>query len=449
MRTADLVIHAAGSLGKHLLRTGLTTLGIAVGIASLAGMLAFGRGLQQNFAEQLGRLDLLNYVVIYGSDTAKDLRLRAHRDETPNASRGDGRVMDEAFLDELRRLDGVETAVPDVRLPARIQLRGGRQFLFVRVLSRKDLDHMPVELLAGRKYEPGEPDAILLPEDIVRDLGDLRPTDILGLEIEITTVRLSPWRLAASALLGETGPSPLAETSHTRRVVGVVKELRMGRSVLAGEEILLSPAAAEGMEGLELGSVWDLFGRGGGNGGYRMVNVKMASPQQVPALRDQLDRWGLESFAVVDRMGRIEEMFFFMDMILVAVGMIAILVAALGIVNTMVMSVLERRQEIGLFKALGATDGDVMGIFLVECGLIGLAGGGLGLLGSWAISHGIDAIINVRAAAEGLPAMRYFRFSPGLLAGAMVFSLVVSLTAGLYPAWRAARVDPVRALRHD
>ena len=138
-----------------------------------------------------------------------------------------------------------------------------------------------------------------------------------------------------------------------------------------------------------------------------------------------------------------------MDVFLLAVGMIGITVASLGIANTMVMSILERYREIGIMKAVGATDGDVQRIFLFESGTIGLLGGVFGLALAWVVSVVINAVVNAIAGEQGVPPMAYFRFPWWLCLSAIAFSVLVSLIAGILPTRRAARVDPVVALRHD
>src|SRR5262245_29651160 len=130
---------------------------------------------------------------------------------------------------------------------------------------------------------------------------------------------------------------------------------------------------------------------------------------------------------------------------------VAVFVAALGIVNTMVMSVLERTREIGLMKALGARSSDVAALFLVESGVLGLAGGVLGV----ALSVGLGAIGNWsgRRIIEDRLLMPFdgqlFVTPWWLAASGLAFSVAVGLVAALIPALRAARVDPVRALRHE
>jgi putative ABC transport system permease protein len=116
-----------------------------------------------------------------------------------------------------------------------------------------------------------------------------------------------------------------------------------------------------------------------------------------------------------------------MDMFLIAVGMIGVTVASLGIVNTMVMSILERYREIGIMKAVGATDGDVQRIFLFESGTIGLLGGLFGLILGWAVSLIINEIVNAVMSRQAAPRMDYFSFPWWLCLGAIAFSILVSL----------------------
>ena len=133
-----------------------------------------------------------------------------------------------------------------------------------------------------------------------------------------------------------------------------------------------------------------------------------------------------------------------------AVGSVALVVAGLGIVNTLLMSVLERYREIGTYKALGASDGDVRVLFLAEAGLVGLLGGLGGLALGRVVSWLLEVIVNGIARSKGIdePVM-VFAFPWQLLAGAVLFALAVSVAGGVYPASRAARVDPIRALRAE
>src|SRR5262249_54375401 len=133
-----------------------------------------------------------------------------------------------------------------------------------------------------------------------------------------------------------------------------------------------------------------------------------------------------------------------------AVGMVALVVAGLGIINTMLMAVLERYKEIGVYKALGASNGDIRVLFLAEAGLVGLLGSLSGLALGFVVSWGIDIVVNELAHRQGIDEkMVFFAFPPLLVFGTALFAIIVSMVSGLYPAERAARVDPVRVLRSE
>ena len=165
--------------------------------------------------------------------------------------------------------------------------------------------------------------------------------------------------------------------------------------------------------------------------------------------RKAIEQMGLHVFSISDQLEEIKRGFLIMDSLLGAVGTVALFVAALGIINTMVMSILERYKEIGIMKAVGACDSDVKKIFLFESGAIGLLGGVWGLALGWLMSMIINQIINYFMIKQGVPYMDYFSFRWWLCVGSIIFSIIISLTAGIDPTMRAARVDPVVALRHD
>ena len=142
-------------------------------------------------------------------------------------------------------------------------------------------------------------------------------------------------------------------------------------------------------------------------------------------------------------------MFLYFDLALGVVGLIALITASLGIVNTMVMSITERRKEIGVLKSLGADEMDIRWLFLVESGVIGMIGTMGGIFFGWVITRVVSAIAQGYMRSEGIPEMDLFSLPLWLLMIAFSVGVGVSLLAGFYPAARAARVDPVEALRNE
>ena len=130
---------------------------------------------------------------------------------------------------------------------------------------------------------------------------------------------------------------------------------------------------------------------------------------------------------------------------------VALLVASLGIANTMLMSVLERRREIGIMKAVGATNWQLQALFLIEGALIGTVGGSLGLLLAWGASIPGDAWVRSMVLRDMKIDLKgsIFAFPGWIGATVVLFTVAVTIIAAFYPARHAAKVDPVTALRHD
>jgi hypothetical protein len=184
--------------------------------------------------------------------------------------------------------------------------------------------------------------------------------------------------------------------------------------------------------------------------GYDSAVVRVSDPVLLTNVRDRLTELGFESYSIVDELKQIRVVFLIINSALGLLGGISLLVASFGIANTMIMSILERTREIGIMKAIGAEDGEIKMIFFVEAAVIGLIGGVMGALAAW----GIDAVANRLAyrfilQPQGVSFVDFFSLPPYLWLGAILFAVIVSITAALYPATRAARIDPVKALRHD
>ena len=154
------------------------------------------------------------------------------------------------------------------------------------------------------------------------------------------------------------------------------------------------------------------------------------------------------TFSIVDQVDRVRRVLLILEGILSVLEGIASVVAGLGVANVLVMAVLERIQVIGIMKSIGARDRDVRLIFLVEAGLIGLCGGLAGLLAGWALTRVGHLILSHYFHQSGFTDVPdLFSFPLWLLIGAPLFAILLSVISGLWPAHRAARVDPVQALR--
>jgi putative ABC transport system permease protein len=185
--------------------------------------------------------------------------------------------------------------------------------------------------------------------------------------------------------------------------------------------------------------------------GFERLMVEVDDPNHVKEVDEQIRALGLKTFNLLEFLEREQFLYLLIFVGMTVVALIALLVAALGIINTMLMSVLERVREIGIMKAVGARELHLRLMFLLEGALVGLIGGLLGLVLGWAVSLPADAWL--RSLVESRLNMKLdrslFAFPPWLVAGVPLFACLTTTLAAYYPARRAARIDPVHALRHE
>jgi putative ABC transport system permease protein len=188
--------------------------------------------------------------------------------------------------------------------------------------------------------------------------------------------------------------------------------------------------------------------------GYPTVIVKAADSRDVLDIADAVTALGYQADTPMSFIQGINSFFVILQAVFGGVGAIALLVAAIGIANTMTMSILERTREIGLMKAVGATNGSVLAVFLGEAAGIGFVGGLGGVLLGWAAGQTMNvlalAYLAGQAAETGSLPPSVAVYTPGwLLPSSLIFATVIGLASGLYPALRAATLVPVNALKYE
>jgi putative ABC transport system permease protein len=188
--------------------------------------------------------------------------------------------------------------------------------------------------------------------------------------------------------------------------------------------------------------------------GYPNALVKVGSLDDVLSTADEINAMGYRAYTQLTYVQGINSFYTILQVIFGGVGAIALLVAAIGIANTMAMSILERTREIGLMKALGATNRDVLSVFLGEAAGIGFLGGLGGVVLGWSTGQALNALalayLARQATQTGAPPPSVAVFTPlWLPVFALVFSILIGILSGLYPALRAATLIPVNALKYE
>ena len=387
----DYLNLAVRSILHRKKRSWLTIIGILIGITAVVALISLGQSMQQAVNKQFEEFGYNVITIMPGT-----LRGGFHG--------GFGAAID-LDVQALEGIEGVEEVGTLRYESAYIQTEKLEGFLPVMGLSPRMGEIMLLGAGSGRLLQPGEPDGALLGPAVAEDLG-LAVGDELKIE------------------------------DRPFKVVGILKK---GGNPRNDEGIFVSLAAMEELTG-DAGKVSLALVRV-----KRGYEVDRVAEEIENALREQR---GKEDFTVQT----IEEL---REMIGRAIGIlqaflggiagISLLVGGIGVMNTMYTAVLERTREIGVMKAVGAKDGHIMWLFLIESGFMGLVGGAIGTL----LGVGMDIVAVVLTKRFVEADVLEFGISAGLIVGALAFSFIVGALSGLLPARSAAKLKPVEALRYE
>jgi ABC-type antimicrobial peptide transport system permease subunit len=459
MRFSDYIEHSFSNLWKMKLRTFLTTFGVVIGIGALVSMFAFGEGVQKNITDTFKQLGLSNYINVYpgsGRNSGPFGGRGMNRNRPVTTVQGsqdsnENKLLDDDLIEKLEALEGVEAAYPEIRFPAMVRFNGNESYETIQALPAKICKSGFVKLREGSFFDTDDANSLLITDSLLRSLGIKDVKSVLGKEIVISTLSsdLSIENIPNMLNSINENELPLANKDYNFTIAGVIEQIDTPGPTPMRSDILIPSGTSERMEKISITSIADIFQSLNQPQGYSMIGIKLKDEKYADSVKKWIRDSGYQTFALLDQLDQIKKAFIFMDMFLFAIGMIAITVASLGIINTLVMSILERYREIGIMKAVGASNSDVKKIFLFEAGLIGFLGGVFGLILGFTVSTIINFVANIILSGQGVPHMSYFRFPLWLCLGSIIFSIMISLLAGIYPTIRASRVDPVVALRHD
>jgi ABC-type antimicrobial peptide transport system permease subunit len=249
---------------------------------------------------------------------------------------------------------------------------------------------------------------------------------------------------------GLSGGFSVVPREEKLRIVGIVEtEPASGFGGVGRGRVMIPLQVAEKLRVAQTNDFRTMLGARPGRNAYQSLTVRVKSPAVVKDVEDAIKPMGFATYSLLDATSNLRQVFAVFDLLMGIFGSLALIVASLGIINTLVMAILERRREIGVLKALGAADGDIRKLFFVEAGVMGLIGGLLGVAIGWMIGFGMNFATNTYLRRQSLPPLKVSSVPWWMVAAAIAFSIAVSLAAGLYPASRAARLNPVEALRYE
>ena len=450
MKTRDLADLALRNLREALLRNALTTLGVAVGVASLVAMLSLGVGLQQLASKRLSQSGLFDTIFV----TPKNSFRGMGRPQREAPSDKPARALDEDAHAEIAKLPAVIEVYPQVRFFTEVRFQNKPYATVVAGMPDSSKNSGSFDGMQGRFFSSPTANEAILQVEFAKDLSN-NPGSLLGQEVilryaERQALGLNPSDTADNARESSVGFSVVPKELRLK-IVGVVEtEPAAGYGGYGNARVLMPLNTAATLRAAQVNDLRDIVrDSNAGKTTYPSLSVRAKSPSYVEALEASIKTLGFNTFSLLDASKSLRTFFSVFDLLLGIFGSLALAVATLGIVNTLVMAILERRREIGILKALGAADSDVQQLFFFEAGVMGFLGGILGVLFGWLLGRALTFGTNLYLQRQNLNPIELSSVPWWLVLAALAFAVLVSLAAGLYPASRAAKLNPVEALRYE
>lgn len=469
MKLPDLAELAMRNLRESLLRNSLTTIGISVGVASLVAMLSLGIGLQQLASRRLMKSGLFDTVVV---TSRRDLRNFGREEDHNGPAPGESRILDEPTRLEIEHLPNVLEAYPDIRFITELRYEDKPHLTTVAALPASAKANDAFEGVQGHFFSSDKAPEAILQKTFAEELLGRTPkpgldetsvaelaAPLLGKELIMRYAQRETTQTAPSTSANDNTATPdqsLAGAAYSvvsreqkLTIVGVADLDPESMRGPTRARVFLPLKLAETLHVMQPTDLREISRAATDEPVYSSVSVRVKNPSQIRTIEDTIKKMGFNTFSILDATRSLQQFFAVLDLFLGIFGSLALAVASIGIVNTLVMAILERRREIGIMKAIGASDGDVKKLFFAEAGAMGILGGFVGVALGWTIGQVINLGTNFYLKRQSLPPEHFWSVPWWLVGAAIVFAFFVSLAAGLYPAGRAARLDPVQALRYE
>ena len=450
MKTRDLADLALRNLSEALLRNALTTLGVAVGVASLVAMLSLGVGLQQLASKRLSQSGLFDTIFVTPKNSFRGMG-RPQREAPPG---NPPRALDEDARTEIAKLPAVIEVYPQIRFFTEVRFQNKPYATVVVGMPDSSKNSGSFDGMQGRFFSSPTANEAILQVEFAKELSE-NPGVLVGQELVLRYAErqaLAPNVADSPGNAGElSGGFSVVPKELRLQIVGVVEtEPAAGYGGYGNARVLMPLKTAATLRAAQVNDLRDVVRDSkAGKTTYPSLSVRATSPSRVETLEASIKTLGFNTFSLLDASKSLRTFFSVFDLLLGIFGSLALAVATLGIVNTLVMAILERRREIGILKALGAADSDVQQLFFFEAGVMGFLGGVLGVLFGWLLGRALTFGTNVYLQRQNLNPIELSSVPWWLVLAALVFAVLVSLAAGLYPASRAAKLNPVDALRYE
>lgn len=459
MKFRDLLRLSTSNLFKRKLRTILTVLGVMIGVASIVTMVSLGLGLSRSLTEEMSTYGSLTSV------TVQDASNMYFYDGSSDSEVDENKHLDDDAIAELSQLPNVERVVPMIETSA--LLKSGAYEAYITLVGVPDgyLESENVELAKGTYPVGGSGQMqVMYGNQIINQIynpktysgywydGTMADVDLMNDTVFFILDQDSYWNFE-SGYVGEDGVAPKMPKKHLFEASGIVAggvddynsysyyvycnidDLKaILKKEFKGRTIPGQPTTSSGKPYKEIY--------------YNRLLVYTDSMDHVTDLQTMISGMGYSASSDAEWIQSNQKQMGYIQLVLGGIGAVSLLVAAIGIANTMMMSIYERTKEIGIMKVLGCDMYNIQGMFLIEAGCIGFIGGVVGLI----ISGILSWVINIAAASMGdaMGLSGQISYIPVWLAAlSLVFAVLVGMLAGFFPSLRAMKLSPLAAIRNE
>lgn len=447
------------SLWRRKLRTILTMLGVVVGTASIVVMISLGLGLQRASMKQIEQYGGLTTITVYSGDNGYYYYDGGMAVSESGSDSNEPVRINDSMIETLSQIEHVEIVSPVLSIYVKAKQGVWEGDFNIRGMSREALEKMNIKVAEGTLPTSDTELQLFYGNTVITNFynaktqqyywetGELPDVDFMGTPMFVIFDTDAYWNYKSGGTdengapaaapkkyvvpacgIMEGGPEDWGENSYYALCDVNALKTQL-KKAFKGKNIPGQPTNKNGKPYKELY--------------YDEAYVRVDDMKNVTAVQEQIRALGLQPQSNVEWMEQVQEQSRSIQAALGGIGAVALFVAAIGIANTMMMSIYERTKEIGIMKVLGCDMSAIRNMFLTEAGFIGLIGGTAGLI----LSYGISAIINF-VMKEGYYAdISYIPFY--LAALALVFAVLIGMLAGLFPALRAMKLSPLAAIRNE
>lgn len=452
MNSIDVISMGIRNMWRRKTRTILTVLGVIIGTCSIVIMLSLGIGMNENFKKEIERMGSLNIINI-------DVNYMP-----PDISTGTGGVNKEVSLDDntlskINRIEGVDAVTPIMYSYWKFGLGKLIGSFSVIGIDSKVMEKFDFKIEEGRLLDENDkaslvfgcylPDWFYNPKANYYYVGQMDKPNLISDKIIMTMNMEYGEKRSGGQRSSNNKPMP----EYKVKGVGLLKQSNNEKDYNAYMDIVQLKKMVEESnkaQGRQQGG-YNFYPQVSGDD-YQNAMVKVKNIKDVKKIQDQIKDMGFGTYSLTDILESMQKASAGIQAVLGGIGAVSLLVAAIGIANTMIMSIYERTREIGVMKVLGAELADIKRLFLFEAGLIGFAGGIAGIAFSLLISlflnnAGLSLFMNLFGYME--EGSKISIIPLWLILTSIVFATIIGLISGYYPARRAMKLSALEAIRAE